>query len=97
MGTIDKNRIAAGMEAGTVRFMEDPNGMENVVCAIGDYWFYFRRTGGARDGRTVKEYMEQTGTEEIAGLVAETLDGLHADGFEDEYAYYDAVLSEHGI
>lgn len=97
MGIIDKARVAAGIKAGIIRFTEDPNGMENVVCSIGGYWFYFRGEEGSYDEQTAEEWIKQAGTEEIAGLVAETLDGLHTDGFEDEYTYYDAVLSEHGI
>lgn len=52
---ITKTRVAAGIEAGIIRFTEDPNGMENVVCSIGGGWFYFRGEEGPCDERTAEE------------------------------------------
>lgn len=96
-GPITKERVAAGIRTGVIEFKPDPNEIENVVCAIGDYWFYFRDGEGACDQRTVEEYLKQTDAEEVIRLVSGALNGFYLDSFNDEYAYYNAVLKESGI
>lgn len=97
---ITKSRVQAGLTNGLIHVGADPNQMENVVCFIGSdgYWFYFRNGAGSEDFRTPEQYLAQTPINQIANLIYKTLTAFSGDpAFDDEVAYYDAILSEHGI
>ena len=84
------------MDAGIIRLIESPHG-DGVVCAIGDFWFYFG--GLAAEGSTPEEYRQNTPKDTIIREIYDVLWDFSATGdeFLDEYGYYSLYLQEHGI
>lgn len=71
-----------------IRFMESPHGQE-VVCCIGDYWFYF-----AEEYIEMEEFRKRSITEQ-AEMVYKAL--AHNGDFgisDDEVNYYMAVIQD---
>lgn len=85
---ITRETIKRGFETGAVRLVV----MDGIVCFIGDNWFYF---GGetAENYSDVESYIKDMGFDEVVDSIVRTLYELSTE-FEDEFAYYDAYLSE---
>lgn len=86
--------IENGYRSGIVRVVDSPIG-DGAVCHIGDDWFYF---GGqtAEDADSAEEYVRVIPQEDIVRMIYDVLEDFRMAGgeFEDEYAYFDSVLSE---
>lgn len=87
---ITKEKIKAGLREGAVRLITDPNMGNGAVCQIGELWFYFG--GETAEDMTPEEYMKCVPEDEIADEIFEALESFKADGFEDEYEYYEERL-----
>ena len=91
MITIDT--VTKGLRDGAVRIVDSPNG-DGAVCRIGECWFYFG--GNEAEGCSGEEYAASVPESDLAREIHETLEGFREapDTYGDEYAYYDAVLTE---
>lgn len=85
---ITRETIKRGFDVGAVRLAV----IDGIVCFIGDNWFYF---GGetAENYSDVESYIKDVDFDEIVDSIVRTLYELSTE-FEDEFAYYDAYLSE---
>lgn len=87
------NDFVHGFNIGIVQFVSCPDGFDDVVCKIGDGWFYFAGTDG--EGLTPTEYLYEVGIENALSQAYDYLvDGLEEVDSE-EVAYYKAFLMEH--
>lgn len=91
MSKITKDMIKRGYKQGLVKLVIEPNMESEVVCQIGDNWFYFG--GITAEEKTVEEYKKVIPEETIISEIYETLDGFR-DEFDDEYMYYYYYLLE---
>ena len=90
---ISNEMIQRGLELGLIKLIDSPNDGE-PACKIGDYWFYYAGSEGS--GLNSAEYIANVPMEEIVREINDALEGLQRDNRE-EYAYYEAVLLEHGL
>ena len=90
---ITTGMIQRGLELGLIKLIDSPNDGE-PACKIGDYWFYYAGSEGS--GMNSAEYIANVPMEEIVREINDALEGLQRDNRE-EYAYYEAVLLEHGL
>ena len=89
-------QILIGLAKDVVKVINSPHD-DGPVCQIGEHWFYFATTYPEKDlEKTAAEFCQSYSMEEIARSIAEALCDLNADGNEDEYLYYKAVLQENG-
>ena len=90
---ITKEMIRDGLNEHLIRLVPDPNGCDGTVCKIEDGWFYF----GGREAAdmTPEQYSVSVSKEKIINEIFETLEDFRkdADYFEDEYEYYESVLT----
>ena len=95
---ITLDMVKAGYEAGLINLVDGRRySGDGVVCSIGDNWFYF---GGqtAEEYTDVEKYKSDIPKGDIIQSIFEVLEQFStADGFEDEYLYYESVLRENGI
>ena len=84
--------IRAGLDTGVVKLIDSPNDKE-PVCKIGELWFYY--ASDVASGLTSKQYLADTGMEEVIRRILDALDGLKNDvGATAEYLYYETLLRE---
>ena len=76
---ITKSMIIKGLYKGIIQLIPCPDDEEEIVCKIGQYWFYF-------DDKNTMTILDKI----IAQLIYFSEDEI----FETEYDYYYAVLSE---
>ena len=89
---ITAKMIRAGLDAGVVKLIDSPNDKE-PACKIGELWFYY--ASDVASGLTSKQYLADTGMEEVIRRILEALDGLKNDvGATAEYLYYETLLRE---
>ena len=78
---LSKKTILKGLKQGIVKIKEVN---DEVVCEIGDTWFYF--AGQLGEELTAKEYVEEMGIKTISKEVKEAIKGL--DKYERKYYKY---------
>lgn len=96
---ITKKLIKQSLENGTIEFIRCPDADEEIVCKIGEYWFYFC---GTFDGYSdPKEYVKNSSKTKIIDDIWTSLRGMYEDARyfgskEDdaEYRYYEALMRE---
>ena len=73
-----ESMIIKGLNNGIVKLIPCPHAQDEIVCKIGEYWFYF-------DDRSEKSILEK---------IMSTLYYFATDNtFIDEYDYYYAILA----
>ena len=89
---ITEEMIRAGYDAGVVTLIDAPNGGE-VVCKIGDYWFYFWN-GDPEQIISREVFLHKCGKEQIVHAIWLALEEFRElwSQFGPEYGYYEAVL-----
>lgn len=91
--TISKELIAFGYRNGIITLDTDPNMESGTIARCGDNWFYFG--GLTAEELDPEEYKTNVPEEDIVNEIFSVLDDFRQDeGFQDEYAYYSAVLYE---
>ncbi len=89
---IEEKMVAEGLKAGIIQLVDSPHG-DGVVCSIGDNWFYFG--GHEAEQSTVEEYRRNIPEEVIVKDICSVLSDFEGEpGFNDEYLYYYAHLTE---
>lgn len=90
---ISHTMIKRGIEQGLIQFKPNtPDGYE-VVCWIGDHWFYFAGMEG--EDMLAEDYLKEVPMFEIESEVYEVLKGfMTIPEFLDEYKYYAYYLQE---
>lgn len=89
---IAPDEVANGLDNGTVRLIEDPNGDTGTVCQIGDGWFRF---GNTEDEELAPdEYARAVSRDEIARRICEALMEIqdNPDATEEWEGYRRAVI-----
>lgn len=91
---ITRELLEYGYKAGLVTIVKSPNG-DGVVGQIGDNWFYF----GGEDAEECDDpelFVKERDEKEILDRIYDVMEDFRASGqgFEDEYAYYEAYLKE---
>ena len=81
-----------GFNKGVVKFVECPDGFDDVVCRIGDGWFYFAGMSG--EMRTPAEFIEEVGIESVLTMAYWYMENELKEIDADEVTYYEAVLME---
>ena len=81
-----------GFNKGVVKFVECPDGFYDVVCRIGDGWFYFAGMDG--EMKTPAEFIEEVGIESVLTMAYGYMENELKKIDADEVAYYEAVLME---
>ena len=76
---ITKNMIIKGLYKGIIQLIPCPDDEEEIVCKIGEYWFYFDDNDNLKILDKIMKQLEYFTEYEI---------------FETEYKYYYAILSE---
>lgn len=92
---INHHMILEGIKYGLVQFMVDPNLEHGTVCAIGNSWFYFG--GETAEEMNPEDYLRATSLDHLVDKIISALEGLRTppdEALYDEYAYYEAVLTE---
>jgi len=94
---ITRDMVASGYKHGLIRLTTDTEFYKNeigVVCAIGDYWFYFG--GEEAESLSVAEYKKNFSQDTIVDQIYDTLKDFlkDLDCFGDEYLYYYWYLKE---
>ena len=90
--TIDEKMVVAGLKAGIIQLIDSPHD-DGAVCSIGDNWFYFG--GSEAEGVSAEEYRRNVPEEDIVNEIVCVLNEFEGDpGFNDEYLYYYAHLTE---
>ena len=92
---INHHMILEGIKYGLIQFKVDPNLEHGTVCAIGDNWFYFG--GETAEEMNPEDYLRETPLGDLIDEIISALDGLRTppdEALYDEYAYYEAVLTE---
>lgn len=85
-------KIMNGITSGRLRFVPDPSRKYGTVAQIGDYTFYFDQTDDA--DLNPEEYVKRVPILEIVNRIFEELRLMALDcSTEDEYNYYDEILS----
>ena len=94
---ITKAMVEAGYAKEVIRLRDCPEGDE-VVCQIGEYWFYFWN-GDQGVTLTCAQFKAQHSAEEIVEAIWTQLEEFRRnwDLFCIEYCYYDFLLRESGI
>lgn len=89
---ITKELIREGIERHLVTFEVDPNMGAGTVCRIGDGWFYF---GGIEaEEASPEEYVNNVPIDDIVSEIYDVLsDFRNIDAFQDEYDYYESILT----
>ena len=89
---ITEEMIRAGYDAGVVTLIDAPNGGE-VVCKIGDYWFYFWN-GDPEQIISREVFLHKCGKEQIVHAIWLALEEFRElwSQFGPEYVYYETVL-----
>lgn len=103
--TITESMLQKAYDTGVLKICSlsdiDSNQATNntgTIAVIGDNWFWFG--GETAEELTPDEYIANVGVEDTLREVLETLNGFQNDPCEelnDEYAYYEAILTENGI
>ena len=89
---ITEEMIRAGYDAGVVTLIDAPNGGE-VVCKIGDYWFYFWN-GDPEQFISRDVFLQRYSKEQIVHAIWMGLEEFRElwSQFGPEYVYYETVL-----
>ena len=92
LSEITPEMIDNGLNNGSVVIIDSPNG-DGAACQIGVHWFY--AFGSEGETMTAEEYTANVPREDIVREITEALRSFRSTpGFEDEYAYYLAFISE---
>lgn len=102
---ITEEMVARAYGAGVIRLgtasklADGPDDGTGTVAVIGDQWFWFG--GEEAEGLSPEEYAANAPEDDVVREMFEVLDGFREDArrdpsIADEYAYCEAVLSEHG-
>lgn len=83
--------LKKGYELGTVKLEQSPQS-DDVVCRIGDYWFYFG--GYEAEGISTEEYRKVVPQDDILKEILASLEEIRDQISRTEYDYYSAVLHE---
>lgn len=87
---IDKSLISKGISNGIIQFVMAPNA-EDVVCQIGEYWFYFNDKKSLRTN--LNNYTNRINIRSIVNHLSETFDEFFEDeSYDDDYYYCECVL-----
>lgn len=93
---ITKEMLKKGYEKGIVRLVKCPNEDDEVVCQIGENWFYFG--GFSAEGETPENYVKNVPLDDIISEIFDAIDDFkNQPETQDEYNYYLVVLNESGI
>lgn len=92
---ITRKMVRDGYDAGIIKLIHT----SEVVCQIGDIWFFF---GGltAEEYGSADAYKANVPKADILNDIFTTLEAFRIDGdrgekiFADEYLYYEAILRE---
>ena len=90
--------LLAGYDKGVIRFIIEPGCKRGTVCQIGDNWFYF---SDIAESYTPNEMVVYEGLRRMIEMVYKALNTVGElaamdEADPDEYAYYEAVLTEAG-
>ncbi len=88
---ITKDMIRTCIRNGSIRLGTDPNMDSGTVCKIGDNWFYFG--GETAEEMEPEAYLRAVPMDDVIDEIFLALEDFRQDG-DDEYAYYEAYLSE---
>ncbi|WP_368249335.1 hypothetical protein [Fusicatenibacter saccharivorans] len=79
-------KVVEAIWNGTITFSNKGEG--DVVCHIGEYWFYFYNGKLFPDTLTSENLRENVGIFELAEMIINAIDDLD----DDEYTYYWDIL-----
>ena len=87
---ITAEMIRTGLDNGVVKLIDITRDKE-PACKIGELWFYY--ASDVASGMTSKQFLADTGMDEVIRRILEALDGLKNDaGATAEYLYYETLL-----
>lgn len=87
---ITKELLKKAFQNNVARISKNPF-LDDTVCWIGDYFFYFDTTNS--DTVLPDEYLKNHNMKEAIEMVYDVLEFFRKDEW-DEYDYYEAVLNE---
>ena len=90
---ITREIVAKGYDNGIINLIMCPHAEREVVCEIGEYWFYFGGTT-AEDCDSVEQFKECCPREVIISDIWNTLNDFFYNEEIPEYKYYESYLKE---
>lgn len=79
-------------DKGVVQFVSCPDGFDDVVCRIGDGWFYFAGMDG--EGMAPSDFLYEVGIENALSMAYRYMVDDLREIDPDEVAYYEALIEE---
>lgn len=87
---INKDLILRGINNGIIKLVMSPSD-KDVVCQIGEYWFYFNDKKSLHTN--LEDYTKCIQLKSLVNYLSETFDSFYEDdSYDDDYFYCECML-----